>query len=103
MVGTLHGAAVLYPSTVTVNVFLPGLFPEMIINIEGLRVIGEAFVYPHVGQVVGGDVITEPFMSRFVNHDEIPFFAPSAAGTVASEVSVLEFIAIGNGTLMLHT
>jgi len=59
-------------------------------------------VDPHIRQVIGGDIISKPFMGAFMNNNEIPFSSPSASGKVAAEVSLHKTISISYSALVLH-
>ena len=37
-------------------------------------------MYPHIGNILRGNIVTEPFVPAFVNDDEVPFQPPATAG-----------------------
>ena len=57
---------------------------------------------PHIGYILIGNTIGEPFMTCFMDDDKIEFKTPTSAGEITAQVSILIFIPVGNGTLMFH-
>ena len=73
------GPVILDALPVADDVVGTGLLPEQALSVDAFGIIGEAFVYPHVGIVLCGDVVAEPFMGALVHDDEIPLHAESRA------------------------
>nr|GFB93565.1 hypothetical protein [Tanacetum cinerariifolium] len=120
-VGADDGAVVLDVAALAVQVFLAGLLAVLRFHKQAFGVAGEAFVHPHVGDVLGGDVVAKPLVPTFMDDDEVKFIAvtkplvptfmdddeveliaPAGGRAVVAEVAVLVLVAVGHGALVFH-
>src|SRR5690349_24638260 len=53
-------------------VFVCGFFAFITFNKKNFGIVGKTFMDPHVGNIVGGNIITKPFMTAFMYNDIIP-------------------------------
>ena len=60
-------------------------------------------MYPHIGFVLSCDIIPKPFVSAFVNDDEIPIQAHSCSWQIPAIVAILIAVSIRYITLVLHS
>src|SRR5512133_1071840 len=59
-------------------------------------------MYPHVRNILVGYVVRKPFMTRFMNYDEVEFQSPPCAAQIIPPVTVPETIPVCNRTLVFH-
>ena len=59
-------------------------------------------MYPHVGNILGGNIVSKPFMTAFMNNDEVPVQTLTSSTEVATHIPFFELVPIGDSTLMLH-
>ncbi len=60
-------------------------------------------MYPHISNIIGGNVIGKPFMPAFMDNNKVPGASPTCTGKISSQITISEFIAIGNSTLVFHS
>src|SRR5699024_11057763 len=101
-IGTDDGAVVIDEFAQADGIFSAGLFAEAALGINRFGIAGKAFVYPHIGNIFGGDIIAPPFVRAFVDDDEIPFEPPAGARKVTAHISIFKMVTVGYGALMLH-
>lgn len=56
---------------------IAGIGAKMKICEQCFTVVGKTFMEPHVSQVIRRDIVSEPFVSAFMNYDEVPFESPT--------------------------
>src|SRR5699024_2837610 len=91
-IGTNDGAVVVNEFTEADSIFGAGLFTEAALGINRFGIAGKAFVYPHIGNVVGGNIVAPPFVRAFEDDDEIPFEPPAGARKVSAQLAILKMI-----------
>src|SRR5699024_5036222 len=101
-IGTDDRAVVTDEFTQADGIFSAGLFAEAALGINRFGIAGKTFVYPHIGNVVGGNIIAPPFVRAFVDDDEIPFESPAGARKITAHISIFKMVAVGYGALMFH-
>src|SRR4051812_29869137 len=79
------------------HIFISSLLAIIIFREKGFRIISKTLMNPHVSNVFCSKIVAKPFVSTFMNNDIIPFFAPAGFGKVHAQITIPEFISIGNG------
>ena len=67
-----HGAVIPDASTASHDVLGSGGFTLRAFHVQALRIVGEPFVYPQVGDIRGRDAVAEPLVCALVDDDVIP-------------------------------
>src|SRR5438045_7894688 len=101
-VRTDHGPVIADASSQTLRIGIRGFLTMLAFHKKSFGIIGDAFMHPHIGDVIRRDTVAKPFVSAFVNNDIIPVFAPAGSRNIFPEVSIHKFVPIRDRTLMLH-
>src|SRR5882757_5676239 len=81
-----YGTIISYSSSYTCIVIVGSIFIKYIPDKQRFTVIGKAFVYPHISEIFGCNIITKPFVPALMNDDEVPFHSPSCTRSIPATI-----------------
>src|SRR5690606_16754714 len=99
---TLQRVLILRIGTNTPYVFSTRVFAVIILHEQTFTVAGKALMNPEISHIRVRNIVSEPFMGRFVDDDKVKFQPPSGMTEIPSTISILKSIAVGHAALMFH-
>src|SRR5574343_424229 len=73
IVGADDGHIIFHIFANAADVIGSSVLSKIIIGKQSFTITGKSFMYPHVGNIFGSDIIGKPLVPAFVYNNEIPF------------------------------
>ena len=85
------------------HIIRASLFAKMIVQEKAFGVCAKSFMYPHIGNILAGNAVSEPFVCRFVYNYKIKFQSPARVAFIGFNIPVFVSVAVSYRTLVFHS